>query len=51
MMAHLLWSFLFLKTYDPEKVLSVACGVDEKTYRKWVWLVLDLLGELDLVSH
>ena len=49
MIKHLLWALYFLKLYNPEKVSAVACGVDEKTYRKWLWEVLEVLGELDLV--
>ena len=37
---HLLWALLFLKTYMTESVLAKMVGVDEKTYRKWVWMML-----------
>ena len=46
---HLLWSLLFLKTYQPVAHSAPPCGTDEKTYRKWVWIVLEILGNLDLV--
>ena len=48
---HLLWALYFLKTYQPEAYTANRCQVDENTYRKWLWIVLDLLGELDLVSR
>lgn len=50
---HLLWTLLFLKTYSTESVLAVLIGVDEKTVRKWVWYLIEELGDLydDLVSR
>ena len=51
MVKHLLWALLFLKMYQPEKVLCCWCGADEKTYRTWIWDVIDILGELDLVRR
>ena len=47
---HLLWAFSFLKLYNNQRAASVVSKADEKTYRKWVWAVLDALAELDLVS-
>jgi hypothetical protein len=46
---HLLWTLLFLKTYDLETNLSSRCGVDPKTFRKWTWLFLERIAELPLV--
>ena len=43
---HLLWTLLFLKQYASETVLCELCGCDEKTLRKWVWLMLDMIVEL-----
>jgi len=40
-----------LKLYNPERAQAPVCGVDEKTYRKWVWIALEALAELDLVSR
>ena len=38
---HLLWALLFLKLYGNEEThASLVGGVDRKTYRKWVWIVL-----------
>ena len=50
---HLLWMLMFLKLYDTEDILSSNVGgVDEKTYRKWVWQLIDLVSylEIDMVS-
>ena len=49
---HLLWTLLFLKCYDTEVVLSARVHADEKTFRKWIWMFVDLLSYLsgDLVS-
>lgn len=40
---HLLWAFLFLKVYATEPILIaiVGSGPNRKTFRKWVWIVLD----------
>jgi len=48
---HLLWALSFLKLYNPESVQVPVCGADEKTYRKRVWIALEALAELDLVSR
>jgi len=49
---HLLWGLSFLKLYNNQRVHAPGiCGADEKTFQKWVWIVLDALGELELVSH
>ena len=43
---HLLWALLFLKTYATENLLSAVIGTDEKTYRKWVWFILEGLSRM-----
>jgi hypothetical protein len=48
---HLLWALSFLKLYNAQRAQAPVCGADEKTFRKWVWVVLDALAELDLVSR
>ena len=48
---HLLWSLSFLKLYNPERAQAPVCGGDEKTFRKWVWIALEALAELHLVSR
>lgn len=47
---HLLWTLVFLKLCCCETITADICGCDEKTLRKWVWIGIDLLGQLDLVS-
>lgn len=48
---HLLWSLLFLKGYANEHVNSTIVGADEKTFRKWNWIFVDLLADLDVVKY
>jgi hypothetical protein len=43
---HLLWALLFLKTYSTEDVLAERVGTTRKTYRKWVWTVVELIQAL-----
>lgn len=47
---HLLWSLLFLKCYNVEHVNASIVEVDEKTYRKWTWIFVNQLAELDVVG-
>ena len=49
---HLLWTLLFLRLYDTEEILAAKVGAVEKTYRKWVWLFVDLISylQVDIVS-
>lgn len=51
LLKHLLWGLLFLKNYNVEDSQAPFLPADEKTYSKWVWIVLDALAELDLVSE
>ena len=45
---YLLWGLLLLKTYGDEVVnSSLVGGVDEKTFRKWSCIIVDLLSELE----
>jgi hypothetical protein len=46
---HMLWTLAFMKLYDSEEVLAAICRCDAKTFRKWVWKGVDILGDLDLV--
>ena len=48
---HLLWTLNFLKTYDTEMVRSALFRVDEKTMRKWQWIVIDAISNLKLVRY
>jgi hypothetical protein len=43
---HLLWTLLFLKCYATESVNSAIVGVDEKTYRKWIWFYMEGMTQL-----
>ena len=50
---HMLWSLLFLKTCGKETMLSsMAGGIDEKTFRKWAWVFIMIISDLesDVVS-
>jgi hypothetical protein len=47
---HLLWTLYFLKQYGLEEVNAAFARCDEKTYRKWCWIMIKTLAELDLVS-
>ena len=41
---HLLWAQMFVKLYNTVNVLSGMVKVDEKTFSKWVWIILDLIS-------
>ena len=41
---HLLWAQMFVKLYSTINVLSGIVKVDEKTFSKWVWIILDLIS-------
>ena len=47
---HLFCTLMFLKFYATESVLSGMARVDEKTYRKWIWVILRTLTMEDWVS-
>jgi hypothetical protein len=47
---HILWMCAFLKTYNSESVYATWYGVGEKCFRKWVWLFLASVAELEIVS-
>lgn len=45
---HLLWALYFLNVYPREtQGSSNIGGVDEKTYRKWVWLFVTAISYLE----
>ena len=46
---HLLWTLYFLKQYGVEEVNSAFAQCDEKTFRKWCWIMIQALAELELV--
>ena len=43
---HLLWGLYFLKQYGVSEVMANYFGCADKTFRKWVWIVIDALEEL-----
>jgi hypothetical protein len=47
---HLLYALLFLKSYNTEYQKSCTCGCDPKTFRKWCWIYVELMGSLEIVS-
>lgn len=47
---HILWMCSFLKTYTTENVYVAWYKVEEKTFRKWVWLMLVATSKLEIVS-
>lgn len=51
--SHLLWALMFLKTYGKEMDMAARVRCDEKTWRKWVWVVLHGISLLksDVVSN
>ncbi|GKZ00550.1 hypothetical protein MPSEU_001007400 [Mayamaea pseudoterrestris] len=45
---HLLWGLMLMKLYLPERaIVSLAGGVDEKTFSKWSWLFIDQISFLE----
>jgi hypothetical protein len=46
---HLLWTLYFLKQYGLEEFNSAFAQCDEKTFRKWCWIMIKTIAELDLV--
>ena len=44
---HLLWVLIFLKTYSTESSLAVAIGADEKTLRKWIFIIIYAISDLE----
>ena len=45
---HLLWSLMFLKVYGKQRQMcTLAGGVDHDTFRKWTWLFLDAIVQLE----
>ncbi|XP_037047178.1 uncharacterized protein LOC119081971 [Bradysia coprophila] len=46
---HLLWTLAFLKHYTNERERQTTFKADQKTMRKWIWVALDLLSDLDVI--
>ena len=47
---HLSWTSNLLKTDDTEHQMKGRWGCDEKTFRKWLHSVLDVVSDLDMAS-
>ncbi|KAJ3117946.1 hypothetical protein HK098_006075 [Nowakowskiella sp. JEL0407] len=47
---HLLYALLFLKLYDTEHAHHAITGSDEKTFRKWTWIFIELIADLDIIK-
>lgn len=43
---HLLWALLFLKTYETEVFLCALVGTTTKSFRKWIWLIVEAINQL-----
>jgi hypothetical protein len=46
---HLLWALYFLKTYTTEVISATLFGTSDKTWRKWVTIVVTDISNLQLV--
>ena len=44
---HMMWALMFLKMYGKESAMSSMAGVDKKTYRKWVWIFVFIIADLE----
>lgn len=47
---HLLWTLNFLKQYNTEHTSKAIFKINEKTYRKYVWIIVEALAEINVVS-
>ena len=47
---YLLWSLMFLKLYTTANDLSSRVGVHERTYTKWVDIVIEEIAELEEIK-
>lgn len=46
---HLLWGLLFLKQYSIEHIRRSIVNADEKTIRKWSWIFVKLISDMNVV--
>ena len=44
---HMLWALMFLKVYSNKTTMSTMAGVDEKTFRKWAWVLIEAISDLE----
>ena len=48
---HLLYALMLLKMYETEHIYHALTGVDEKTFRKWAWIYVEIIAtQVDVVS-
>lgn len=47
---HLLWALMFLRNYNIEEINCAICRVDEKTYRKYTWIIVGCISRMKVVS-
>lgn len=48
---HLLWALSFLKQYSTEHYRRSIFQADEKTIRKWTWIFVELMSNLNTVRQ
>lgn len=48
---HLLWCLNFLKEYSDEHTRKAVLGAVEKTIRKWSWIFVKLISDLNVVCQ
>ena len=50
---HLLWALLLMKCYNNEHLNAHITDVDEKTFRKWSWILIEAIEGLydEMVRH
>lgn len=46
---YLLWALIFMKGYHTEQFNAALVRTDPKTFRKWVWIILKAISNLNLV--
>lgn len=47
---HLLWALLWLKHYTNEQSLATIVGVSCKTFRKWVWILIEDMSNASVIK-
>ena len=48
---HLLWTLIYLKQYPTIDEFTVRLGKSKNTIKKWLYITLDIIGDLPLVSN
>ena len=47
---HFLWALYFLKNYPSTDNMVAIFDTNDKTLRKWIWIVIDMIKNIDNVS-